>query len=53
MVPLMESKIANSGLPPEVLDLTAEKARDMSGTARDGICLIPYLITAFVLHGIH
>ena len=53
MVPLMESKVADSGLPAEMLDWTAEKARDMSGTARDGVCLIPYLITAFVLHGIH
>lgn len=51
MMPLMESRVADSGLPAEVLDLTAEKARGLSRTARDGVCLIPYLITAFNSRG--
>lgn len=41
----MDSKAADSTFRAEAFDLTAEKARDVSKTARDGVCLIPYTIT--------
>ena len=49
----MDYKAADPGLPAETLDLSADKARDVSRTARDGVCLIPYLITAFIPRGTH
>ena len=38
----MDSKAAHSDFSPVTLDLSAEKARDRSRTAGDGVCLIPY-----------
>lgn len=37
----MDSKAADSTFRAEAFDLTAEKARDVSKTARDDVCLIP------------
>ena len=49
----MGSKAADSGLRTETFDLGAEEAQNASRDARDGVCLIPYLITALALFGIH
>lgn len=37
----MHSKAADSGFSVEASDLSPEKARDGSRTARDGVCLVP------------
>lgn len=50
---LMDSKAADSVYRAEALELSAEKARDASRTARDGVCLIPYLITTLAPRAIH
>lgn len=50
---LMDSKMADSGFRAEALDLSAEKARDVSRTARNGVCLIPYMMTILIPRGVY
>ena len=50
----MDTKAIDSGSHTETLDLSAEETdRDAPRTARDGVRLVPYTITALVAFGIH
>ena len=48
----MDSKATDPGMRAVTLGMSAEKARDVARTDRDGVYLVPYLITTLFLFGI-
>lgn len=44
----MDPEAADTGFHAGALDLSAEKVRDMSRTAQDGVRLIPYMTTILI-----